>query len=201
MENEFNLIQVLNNLNNIKRAGPNLFAGVKNEDLQSIAEHSFQVINLCIVLGTKLENINLGNVVINAATHDWAESIIGDLPKSSPSYRSYFEENIKEIFNKAEEKAKKELFESGHISPPHLNETELSLLKFCDILSAAYEVAVIKHSGMTHKWLDAMFQAHMSSLLEINLPFQKDVVSEMDKIYRTGFDNFYLIKKTNSGFK
>ena len=120
------VLQSLNNLKYVKRTGPNLFAGIPSEDLDSIAEHTFKVCSIVMLLGSQIDKVNLGNVLQHALVHDWSESIIGDIPSRSRSYKMYFEEDIREVHRKAEKKAMKELLKDGSIGLPELSEIEES---------------------------------------------------------------------------
>ena len=99
-----------------KRTGPILFSGISTNQTKSIAEHSFKVANLVILLGSKITNINLPNVITHANTHDWPESVLGNIPTGGRGFKQYLENtDIREVFNNSEEKVKKETFQYASI--------------------------------------------------------------------------------------
>lgn len=62
-------------LKKVKRTGW-VVAGIKNPE--SVAEHSFRLAVLCMVIGKKL-NLDTEKLIKMALIHDLAESIVGDL--------------------------------------------------------------------------------------------------------------------------
>ncbi len=52
-------------------------------DAESIAEHSFGVAVLCLLIGDQLADIDRGRLLAIALLHDLAESLLGDLPASA----------------------------------------------------------------------------------------------------------------------
>lgn len=195
MKNIFNVIQLLNNLNYIKRTGPNLFAGISNEDIESIAAHSYKTTYLCLIFGNKIKNIDLKNLLIYAIVEDWAEAIIGDPPTSSRSYKGYFDIDIRKEIKKAESKARYEILEDAGLSEPKLTQKEKKLFLFCDILARTLELINHKQLGYKHKWIDKMFGVQIELLKEFEFIFTKDVVREVEELYKRGYmDNKYLTK-------
>ena len=53
MKKTFQLAQILQNLNRLKRTGGNLFMGIPNSLNLSIAEHSYTVTYLCLLFSNK----------------------------------------------------------------------------------------------------------------------------------------------------
>lgn len=52
-------------------------------DVESIAEHSYSVAVLCLLIGDQIEGIDRGRLLAIALLHDLAESLLGDLPASA----------------------------------------------------------------------------------------------------------------------
>jgi len=52
-------------------------------DAESIADHSFGVAVLCLLIGDQIEGIDRGRLLAIALLHDLAESLLGDLPASA----------------------------------------------------------------------------------------------------------------------
>lgn len=188
------LLQVLNNLNFIKRTGPNLFAGIPNHNIESIAEHSYKVAYLCLIFSKKFEDINLENLLTYVLIDEWGEVIIGDLPTSSSSYKRYFETDIRKLHKDAEIKAQKVLLDDAALDKPKLSKTEKDLYEFCDILARTFELLNFKTLGYKHKWIEKMFKIQLELLMKYRFDFTYDLVEELKNIYKKGMDNKYLTK-------
>lgn len=201
MEKILDVLQVLNNLNSLKRMGPNLFAGIPTYALESIAEHSYKVTYLCLIFG-KLDNVRLDKLLTFAITHDWSESIIGNSIATSNSYKSYFNVNIKEIVKAAEGKAKEVLLSDSKVGMVEINEDERQVFKFCDILAVVLELIDSKQKGFKHGWLDKMYKVQISRLSKFKFPFVPELIFDLEKIYQRGYmENPYLTKATEDIWK
>ena len=186
------LLQVLNNLNSLKRTGPNLFAGIPNQNIESIAEHSYKVAYLCLIFSKKFKDINLENLLTYVLIDEWGEVIIGDLPTSSSSYKRYFETDIRKLHKDAETKAQKVLLDDAALDKPKLSKTENDLYEFCDILARTFELLNFKTLGYKHNWIEKMFRIQLELLMKYRFEFTYDLVEELKKIYKKGMDNKYL---------
>jgi len=198
MEKTFKIIQTLHNLKAIKRTGPNLFAGIAPSELQSIADHSFTVVNLVLLISTHYKDeIDELKLLKHAITHDWAESIIGDLPTGSPSYNKFFKENIRNIFKNAESQIKSELLKDGDIELKGLTELELQILKLADKTALIIELADLKQNGHTHQWIVKMFNVQMMLIKKMELKIVSELAGELEILFENGMDNYYLTRATN----
>jgi len=197
MNKILNLIQTLNNLKYIKRTGPTLFAGISSIQTDSIAEHSFKVANLSILLGNKVKGVNIGNLTIHALIHDWAESIVGDIPSSSKSFQSYFKINIRETFKDAEANILNTFLKDAKLKLQDLNETELKLLDLCDKLATTLELIDYKQKGNKHRWIDKMFTISISSIKQFDFDFIQELSLGLKDMFENVMDNYYLTKVTN----
>ena len=114
MKKIFELVQNLQNLNRIKRTGGNLALGLPTSMNISIAEHSYTVSYLAMILADKLndKDVNKEKMMRYALTHDWREIVIGDIPAGSPSYASFWDINIREEAGKAGDRAMEEMLDS-----------------------------------------------------------------------------------------
>ncbi len=199
MDNVIKIIETLNNLKYIKRTGPTLFAGISTNQTESIAEHSFKVANLVLLLGGKVSSVNIPNVVTHAISHDWQESVIGDIPTGSRSWKQYFENaDIREIFKKAEEKVRSEMFIDSGIVLPELSKTEQDLLMLCDGLAIILELVDYKQKGNSHNWIKKMFDVQISITKGYEFDFVPDLVTQLDRIFNEGMDNYYLTRATSN---
>jgi len=70
-----NFAKYVGKLKRVKRTGW-LVAGIKNPE--SVAEHSFRLAILCMILGDRLK-LNTEKFIKMALTHDLTESVVGDL--------------------------------------------------------------------------------------------------------------------------
>lgn len=200
MRKVLTLIQTLNNLSHIPRTGGVLFAGIDPNRTDSLAEHSYKVTYLCLLLGkiSRKNNLalNVEKLVETAITHDWEDCIILDIPSSSPSYRSYFKDaDLRQITKKAENEAKKAIqeFVSEEIdldlTKENLTETEKKLLEIADIIALLTEILYWKYDGLKYAWLDFMWSNTMARFrenLERNFEFLNPWVEELQKAYTTG---------------
>lgn len=197
MDRIFNAIQALHNLNNIKRTGPNLFAGIPYSDLESLSEHSFKVAYLCLIFGSQLDNIRLDKILSYALIHDWAECITGDVATSSLSYRSYFDVNIRDIYKVAEGKAKAKILSDLNLTNPELNEDEVQLFGFCDVLARILELIDLKQRGYKHSWIEKVYKVQMEIIKKYNFSFVSEAILGIEEIFNRGYmENDYLIKST-----
>ncbi|MBD3362364.1 HD domain-containing protein [Candidatus Dojkabacteria bacterium] len=194
MKNKVNILQNLNNLKHIKRTGPNLFAGISSGELESIAEHTFMVSSIVMLFAEEAGEVDLGNMLQYALVHDWGESIIGDMPSGSRSYREYFEGDIRQIHKKAEHKAKETLLQDGSIELPDLSTLEKELLQLADTISIILELIDLKQKGHGHKWVRQMFDVQIKKLKDFSFNFIAPITKELENMFIEGMSNKYLTK-------
>lgn len=195
MRNIIKALQVLNNLRKIKRTGPNLFAGIPDEFVESIAEHSYKVAYLCLIFSQRVKNVGLGQLLVYAIIDEWGESLLGDIPTGSKSYQSYFDTDIRKIFKKAESRIREEVVNDAGVEMPKLNKQEQKLFDFCDLVARILELVDHRQSGFKHKWIDKMYFMQMRLIKEFKFSFIPEVVSELERLYEQGcMDNPYMTK-------
>lgn len=197
----FPLIQTIYNLKNIQRFGFNLFAGVNFQDLDSSAVHGFLVAELAMLIGDLAKR---GKVTVNvevllkiALYHEWGEAVLGDYPDKSPSYQSYFEEDIRKIRVKAEQKARREMTKSTQemlgidyeellTSPQY--EVERELFNLADEMALLIEVIDIKFRGYErYDWFSYLWanQVEMVGRKAEKYPFLKPLLQEIKEAYQS----------------
>lgn len=197
MNNLMNALQLLNNLHSIKRIGPTLSAGIPPQETASIADHSYFVSCLCLILGSKVEGVDPYKTSAYALMHDWGEGVIGDWPVSSPSYSSYFDEDIRKIVKKAEKNALDQLLRDLELTMPELNYQEVQLVKFCDIYSRLFELINLRQNGFEHDWFNQMFEVQTKLLDVFDYAFIPDLLKITREIFERGYmSNEYLQKAT-----
>lgn len=207
MAREIDVLQVLNNLKTIHRTGPNLFAGIPSASIESISDHLYKVTYLVLIFHKYFKDTNRESLLLNAITHDWAEAVLMDVPSGSPSFKSYFEEDIRGIFKKAEGKVLNEIFTDLEIKIPELTDKEKLLLDFADGIAILFEMIDYKQKGYNHEWIDRMFDVQVNKLVEvIEAKFEdsikvvfKDMLSEVRYLFEQKYMvNKYLTKATRS---
>ena len=191
----FKALQLLNNFNHIKRTGANLCAGVPHYMTPSLAEHSYRVTYLALIFSKFIKNANTENILKYCLIHDWGESVINDVPTSSKSFKSYFEEDIRIVYKMAELKALGEILTDVNLDMPILTEEEKQLCNFCDTLELVFELIDLKQMGMKHLWLEKMFKVQSHLLSEYDFEFAEDVVKNIEQLYEQGgMVNDYLAR-------
>jgi len=199
MNNKLRAIQALNNMSKIKRSGPNLVAGINSENLESLAEHSLKVTYLSLIFGSQIPNVSIEKLLRYALLHDWGESILGDTISRSKSYMSYFDEGMKEMYKKAEGKAKEALLTDSNIKFPTLSVEEHKLFKFCDRLALVLEIIDIKQQGYKHSWIDKMYKIQIEILAKCDYSFVPDLLKGISEIEKRGYmENKYLTRCTDA---
>jgi 5'-deoxynucleotidase YfbR-like HD superfamily hydrolase len=199
MEKLLKLIQTLDNLSRIPRTGGTLFAGIDPSRSDSIAEHSYKVSYLALLLGKiALKNgvhIDTAKVVEKAIVHDWSECVLMDVPSGSPSYRSYFDENYPEMVKSGAKNAIHAIeayvqdIVDIEISDDDLSPEERTLLSICDITALHIEILEWKYQGLQYEWLDFMWSNTLSRLKEKvdqQYEFLQPLVAELDQAFITG---------------
>lgn len=200
MKKLLDIFQVLDNLSRIPRSGGILFAGIDPNRVDSIAEHSYKVTYICLLLGNAAKKrdikVNVDKVVQAAITHDWTDSILLDIPSGSPSYKSYFDgEDLRGMVKKGEENAKKALEEYiGDITKLDLGESSLSktekkLLEIADLIALLIEILEWKYQGLKYEWFDYVWSNTLKRLkdnLATEYKFVLPLIAELKKAYKTG---------------
>jgi putative hydrolase of HD superfamily len=97
------LIELMRRLGRLKdaiRRGWTL-RGIPEERAEDVAQHSFEVCSLSLLLCLELEGkgrrVDRGRVLAMAAVHDWPEALIGDRLPSSPGKREAEERALEEM--------------------------------------------------------------------------------------------------------
>jgi len=127
-----NIISYAKTLLNLARSGW-MLRGVPSCLVETVAEHSFLTAFICIELGSRIENVDVGKTVLYSLIHDIGEAFIGDIVKSFSTKikdfknvieMEYVDKNIDNIFIK-------ELYKNYSVQ----NEFEARLVKLCNNIS------------------------------------------------------------------
>jgi putative hydrolase of HD superfamily len=196
MQNTFKLMQVLDNLARMPRTGGVLFAGINPVYGDSLAEHSYKVVWISLLISSRLERtgkeFDRARLLTAAVTHDWNEAVLLDIPSGSPSYASYFETNIRDTVKNAELNVNQEINEfikeevTLNIGSKDLSTVEKAVLECADISALLLELLEWKYSGLKYDWIDYMWANSFKRLktrIESDLPEIKDLLENFTKAY------------------
>lgn len=196
MKNTFRLMQVLDNLARIPRSGGVLFAGLNPQNGDSLAEHSYKVTWICLLFAARLQKagiiVNEGNLLKYAVTHDWGEAVLLDVPSGSPSYKSYFEDDIREIMKKAELRVAQTI--DAFIAPElslstaeiTLSDLEKAIFSAADITAILIEILEWRYQGLKYEWFNYIWANTLERLRDLvatKLPQINEFVKELELAY------------------
>lgn len=190
MQDFVTFLLVVSNLQNIPRYGPLLFAGVETSN---IAEHIFLT---AIIASSLMDDFRATGCQINGEkllkvilTHDIAEAVLGDIPTGSPSYNSFFDDDIRAIWKKAEKNVINKLLklvENREIYARQidLNDSENDALKVSDTIAMLIDILDIKFK-YRFEWTDKMWNNAIKQLIpfESKYPFISDMIETFEDIY------------------
>lgn len=175
MNNIIQMLIVLDNLSRIPRLGGILFAGIDPDNIDSDAEHCYKVCYISLLYSELLDKaghkINFRKLLTAAITHDWADTIVLDIPSASPSYQSYFGgKEFRQLIKQGEENALKaiEQYLSKHmiidLGDKNITEPERTILEAADITALLIDVLEWKFQGAAYEWFDYMWSNTMLRL-------------------------------------
>jgi len=100
------LFKKLSKLKDTPRIGWPL-AGVGKTETEDVAQHSFDVISISLLLAEELKKresqLNLEKILLMACIHDWSEALTGDLPYPAAEYLRNKEAKEKMEFRAAQD--------------------------------------------------------------------------------------------------
>lgn len=143
MEDIIEFANILENLKKIKRTGW-VEREIKNPE--SVADHSFRVAVLAMVLGDKLD-VDKNKLIKMALVHDWAESLVGDIVTE---YGNEMKQKLSDLKFQKEKKAFKKMTSSLSNGKEYFNlwieyeeqkSKEAKILKQLDKLEMALQAA------------------------------------------------------------
>lgn len=198
MKGLIQFVQILNNLRNVPRTGMTLFAGLNPDDVESIAEHSFKTVYISMILGdlaiAEGHRVDMEFLLRYSIIHDWSEEIIGDIPTSSPSYGSFFKNDIRSIFKEAERKALKELSNIATSKTKKDYSTlsmqrkpvEKALLKMADTMSILIEILELRTKGYNIKWFEYLWANTIRRLEQegVSFEFTKELINAFETTFK-----------------
>jgi putative hydrolase of HD superfamily len=185
-------LERLNNLKRMPRAGW-LFCDVPLSEVEDVAQHSFEVSAITLLLIDELERsglkLNPERALSMAILHDWAEATVTDFPYTALKYlgskelkegmeQRALEDNLRNIPG-----AKKYLKLWDEYSEKRTPDAKL--VHAADYISMLVQAIKYKERGNTSKELHELWQAVHKDLEPYMAEFKliRDLVKEFDKRY------------------
>jgi putative hydrolase of HD superfamily len=183
------LLERLNNLKRIPRTGW-LLCNVPLNQVEDVAQHSFDVVVITFLLADELERkkLNLERALSMAVMHDWAEASVGDFPNTalkhleSPDIKKRMEKSaLEELFiglkNKKCMKLWHEYCEKRTI--------ESKIVHSADYLSMLVQALKYRERGNRSCQLDELWRAVKNDLAPYAAEFKpvRELVAELNKKY------------------
>ena len=186
------LLDRLNNLKQMPRTGW-LLCNVSLTDVEDVAQHTFDVASITLLLADELERtgtkLNRERALSMAVVHDWAEASIGDFPYTALKYlgpagtkkrfeKRAFEDILGRLPNK--EKYLKLWQEYSEKYSP-----EAKLVHAADYLSMLVQAVKYRERGNRSKELDELWRTvHKDiKIYEKELPPVMALIKELDERY------------------
>lgn len=190
------LLERLNNLKRIPRTGW-LFCNVPLKDVEDVAQHTFEVATITLLLMDELERskvkLDRQRALSMAILHDWAEASVADFPYTALKYLG-----SKDVKKRMERGALKDLL---HGLPNREKYSELwqeysekrtleaKLVHAADYLSMMVQAIKYGERGNRSKELGELWHAIHADLKPYLAEFKpvKDLVKKFDERYSTLF--------------
>ncbi len=172
MKEILEFIEEVERLKFIPRSGWQYY-GIKNPE--SVADHSFMVAFLSLVIGLKLiekgKNLDLKKILIMSLIHELGEIKIGDIHLVAKNYLGI------DVVDNAEKKASFDLLESAKLNNLkeiyeeflNGNSYEAKIVRLCDKLELIIQARIYKKIGYNN--LDAILMKNEEILKEIESSF------------------------------
>jgi len=184
------LLENLNRLKRIPRTGW-LLCGTPLGEVEDVAQHTFDVVAMTLVLSEELslENVDLSHALAMAVVHDWPEALIGDIPYPA---KKHFRHEWK---SSAEESALKELVRGLRSSKKYMElwreyregkTVEAKLVHMADYLSIMVQALKYREGGNSSRGLTELWRAicdDISPYLE-EFPGCAGLIRELDRRFK-----------------
>lgn len=201
MENTFKLVQVLQNLNRVKKTAGNLFMGVPENLNPSIAGHSWMVTNVAMFLTDYLKQkenleINTERMLRYCLSKEWANVVLGDITYGSPSFASFWEIDIR----KEAENAKKKIIQSMKelvkdevvMEEVELNKTEKDIVSLASNVSMMLDMLEWKYAGFKHDGFEMVWFNTIERIKNSELSIANKWVEMLNKAYEKGTKDYNI---------
>jgi len=187
-------LERLNNLKRMPRTGW-LFCDVPLSEVEDVAQHTFEVAAITLLLMDELERsgakLDRQQALSMAILHDWAEALVADFPYTALKYLGS-EDLKKRMEGKALDDLLRDLPSGGRYLKlwQEYNEKrtpEAKLVHAADYISMMVQAIKYKERGNRSKELDELWRALHADLKTYMAEFKpvKDLVKEFDKRYST----------------
>lgn len=185
-------LERLNNLKRMPRSGW-LFCGVPLSEVEDVAQHSFEVSAITLLLIDELERsgvkLNPERALSMAILHDWAEASVTDFPYTALKYLG-----SRDLKERMEQRALEDNLRSISRGGRYLKlwqefserkTPEAKLVHAADYISMLIQAIKYKERGNNSKELHELWQAVHEDLEPYMVAFRyvKDLVKEFDKRY------------------
>ncbi len=186
------LFERINNLKSIPRTGW-LLCNVPLGEVEDVAQHTFDVVAMTLVLSDELERrkikIDQKRALSIAVVHDWAEALVGDFP-----YPALKHLESGETKKRIERNALNDLLSDLPMKERYLglwqeyNEKrtlEAKLVHAADYLSMLVQAVKYRERGNRSRGLDELWHAVCKDLKPYarELPVVKELITELQKHY------------------
>lgn len=185
-------LERLNNLKRMPRSGW-LFCGVPLSEVEDVAQHSFEVSAITLLLIDELESsgvkLNPERALSMAILHDWAEASVTDFPYIALKYlgsrdlkdrmeQRALEDNLRKMTSGGKYLKLWQEYSEGRTS-------EAKLVHAADYISMLVQAIKYKERGNNSRELHELWQAVHEDLKNYMAEFKsvKDLVKEFDKRY------------------
>jgi len=172
-----------------------LFCDVPLSEVEDVAQHTFEVAAITLLLMDELERsgakLDRQQALSMAILHDWAEALVADFPYTALKYLGS-EDLKKRMEGKALDDLLRDLPSGGRYLKlwQEYNEKrtpEAKLVHAADYISMMVQAIKYKERGNRSKELDELWRALHADLKTYMAEFKpvKDLVKEFDKRYST----------------
>jgi putative hydrolase of HD superfamily len=186
------LLERLNNLKRIPRTGW-LFCNVSLKDVEDVAQHTFEVATITLLLMDELERskvkLDRQQALSMAILHDWAEASVADFPYTALKHlgpagtKKRIEKSaLEELLRGLRDKKKYQTLWREYSEKRTL---EAKLVHAADYLSMLVQAVKYRERGNRSRELDELWQAVKKDLEPHAKEFKlvRELVADLDKRY------------------
>ena len=186
------LLERLNNLKRMPRTGW-LFCNVSLKDVEDVAQHTFEVAAITLLLTDELERsgtkLDRQRALSMAILHDWAEASVADFPYTALKYLG--SENVKKRMERGALKdllrglSNRERYSKLWQEYSEKRTLEAKLVHAADYLSMMVQAIKYRERGNRSKELDELWRALHADLKPYLAEFKpvEDLVEKFDGRY------------------
>ncbi len=201
MNNTFKLVQILQNLNRVKKTAGNLFMGVPENLNPSIAGHSWMVTNIAMFLSDYLvqkenQNINIEKILRYCLSKEWANVVLGDITYGSPSFASFWEIDIRKEAENAKNKIvnsmKEMICDEIKIEAIELNKIEKEIVSLAANIAMLLDMLEWKYAGFKHDGFEMVWFNTIERTKKSELGIAQNWVKMLNEAYKKGSKDYNI---------